>query len=65
MMKLITMIAGLALTAAMLAAAAPAQASGELPILKACLEKAKTAPDQKAAKNHCIWNHWQLMAATN
>ena len=39
-----------------------AAASGELPILKACLAKVSEAPDPEAARNQCFWNHWQLMA---
>ena len=63
MTKLTTKLAGVALTAAMLAAAVPSQASGELPILKACLAKAAQASDPQAARNHCLWEHWELMAA--
>lgn len=63
MMKNTTKIAAVLMTAGVLATAvAPAQASGQLPIFKACLVKAETAPDPKAAKNQCVWDHWDLMA---
>lgn len=65
MLKLTTKIAGAALAAAMLAATVPAHASGELPILKACLAKAAQASDPVAAKNHCLWEHWEMMAGYN
>ena len=66
MMKRTTKIAAIALTAAILTAAAlPAKASGQLPILKACLSEAEKAPDPKAARNQCIWNHWELMSEYN
>ncbi len=63
MMKLTTRIAGVALSAAMLATAVPAQASVSLDILNACLSEAEKASDPKAARNHCIWRHWEYMAA--
>jgi hypothetical protein len=63
MMKCSTKIAAVVSTAAVLAAAvAPAQASGQLPIFKACLAKAEKAPDPEAARNACYWNHNDLMA---
>jgi hypothetical protein len=63
MMKNTMKVAGLVMTAAILAAAvAPAHASGQLPIFKACLAKAETAPDPKAARDQCVWDHWDLMA---
>jgi hypothetical protein len=63
MMKNSTKIAAIVMTAALLATAAlPAQASGQLPILKACLAAAEKAPNPSAARNQCIWNHWELMA---
>ena len=67
MLKLTTKIAGVALTAAMLAVAVPAQAggAGALPKLKECLAKAAQASDPQAAKNHCPWDHWQKMASYN
>ena len=62
-MKYMTKLAAVAMTAAILAsAAAPAQASGQLPIFKACLAEAEKAPDPKIAKDQCIWEHWDLMA---
>lgn len=54
-------IAAIVMTTAVLAAA-PAQASGQLPIFKACLAKAEKAPDPRAARNQCVWDHWVLMA---
>lgn len=62
-MKTATKIAGIALTATLLGAAtSPAIASGQQPILRACLAEAKNAPDPQAARNQCIWHHWELMA---
>jgi hypothetical protein len=56
-------LVGIALTAAVLAtASAPAGASGQLPIFKACLAKAEKTPDPTAARNQCVWKHWELMA---
>ncbi len=56
-------MAGIVMTAAVLAAAVtPAQASGALPIYKACLAKAEKAPNPMAAKNQCVWDHWDRMA---
>ena len=56
-------IAAVAMTAALLATTiAPAQASGQLPIFKACLAEAEKASDPKAAKDRCVWDHWDLMA---
>lgn len=56
-------LAAIAITAAFLAAAAPtALASGQLPILKECLEMAEKAPDAASARNQCMWRHWELMA---
>ena len=60
MMKHCNRLAGLVILLG--AAAMPVQASGQLPILKACLAEAEKAPDPKAARNQCIWNHWELMA---
>lgn len=63
MIKNSTKIAGIVITGFILATAvAPAQASGQLPIFKACLAKAEKAPDPKAARNQCVWNHWDMMA---
>lgn len=63
MMKNATTFAGIVMAAALLATAVvPVQASGQLPILKACLAKAETAADPQAARNHCMWTHWELMA---
>ena len=63
MIKNSVKLAGIVIMAAVFATAvAPAQASGQLPILKACLEEAKKAPNPKDAKNHCIWTHWDLMS---
>ncbi len=63
MMKSSMNIAAAAMTAALLAATtAPAQASGQLPIFKACLAEAEKAPDPKIAKDQCVWDHWDLMA---
>lgn len=62
-MKRTTKIAVIALTTALLGATTiPAEASGQLPILRACLAEADKAPDPKAARDRCIWNHWELMA---
>jgi hypothetical protein len=62
-MKNVLKAAGIAMTTAILATAvAPAQASGELPIFKACLAKAETAKDPKEARDQCVWEHWDLMA---
>jgi hypothetical protein len=61
--KTTTKIAVTALAAALLTATTlPVNASGQLPILRACLAEAKNAPDSKAARNQCIWHHWELMA---
>ena len=63
MMKGTLKFAGVLMTAALLAGAfAPARASGELPIFKACLAKAETAQDPKLARDQCFWEHWDLMA---
>ena len=63
MMKNASKFAAVAMTAAILATAvAPAQASGQLPIFRACLAQAETAADPKAAKDQCFWDHWDLMA---
>ena len=63
MMRNSMKVAGIVVTAAVLATAvAPAQASGQLPILKACLAAVEKAPNPKDAKNQCIWTHWDLMA---
>ena len=63
MMKNSMKIAGIVMTAAVIAGvAAPVQASGQLPIFKACLAKAETAPDPKTAKDQCVWEHWDLMS---
>ena len=62
-MKNVLKIAGIAMTSAMLATAVtPVQASGELPIFKACLAAAKSANDPKEARDQCVWEHWDLMA---
>lgn len=56
-------IAGITLTTALLFGGfTQAQASGELPILKACLAKAAEAANPEAAKSQCMWEHWDLMA---
>ena len=66
MMRNSMKIAAAALTAAILATTmAPAQASGQLPIFKACLAEAEKAADPKAAKDQCVWDHWDLMAEYN
>ena len=63
MMKSSMNIAAVAITAALLAATtAPAHASGQLPIFKACLAEAEKAPDPKIAKDQCVWDHWDLMS---
>ena len=63
MMKNTMKFATIALTATVLASAAtPAAASGQLPIFKACLAQAEKASDPTAARNQCVWNHWDLMA---
>lgn len=63
MMKNTTKVSAILMTAAVLATAvAPVQASGQLPIYKACLAKAETASDRKAATDQCVWDHWDLMA---
>ena len=63
MMKTTLKVAGILMTTALLTGVfAPAQASGELPIFKACLAKAETASDKKTAIDQCVWNHWDLMA---
>jgi hypothetical protein len=66
MMRNSMKIAAAALSAALLATTmAPAQASGQLPIFKACLAEAEKAADPKAAKDQCVWDHWDLMAEYN
>ena len=65
MMKLMTKLAAVALTAAMLAIAAPAQASWKQEKFKECLAEAAQASDPQAAKNRCVWEHWQRMAGGN
>jgi hypothetical protein len=66
MVKSTIRVAGIVMTTAMLATAVTAaQASGELPIFKACLAKAETAKDPKAAKDQCVWEHWELMAESD
>ena len=63
MMSKAIRIVTIVMTAAILATAVvPAQASGQLPIFKACLAEAKKASDPEAAKNQCMWDHWDLMA---
>ena len=63
MMRYSMRIAAIVVTAAVLATAgAPARASGQLPIFKACLAKAEKAPDPETARNQCVWDHWDLMA---
>ncbi len=63
MLKTTMKITAIAMSAALLVATfSPAQASGQLPIFKACLAKAKNAPDPEAARNQCTWEHWNLMA---
>lgn len=66
MLKNSTKIAAMAMTAALLTTAfAPAQASGQLPIFKACLAEAEKAPDRKSAIDQCTWEHWEMMAEYN
>lgn len=66
MLKNTTNVAAIVMTGAILAVAiAPVQASGQLPIFKACLVKAETAQDPKAARDQCVWDHWDLMAEYN
>jgi hypothetical protein len=56
-------IATIVMTTAVLASTVtPARASGQLPIFKACLAKAGKAADQKAARDQCVWEHWDLMS---
>ncbi len=63
MMKDTMKFAAIVMTMAVLATAvAPAQASGQLPIFKACLAEAEKAQNPKAAKDQCVWDHWDLMA---
>ena len=63
MMKNTVKVAAIAMTVAILATAVtPAQASGQLPIYKACLAMAEKAQDPKAARNECTWDHWERMA---
>ena len=63
MMKVTMKFAAIVMTTAVLATAvAPARAAGQLPIFKACLAQAEKASDPKAARNQCVWNHWDLMA---
>jgi hypothetical protein len=63
MMKVTMTFAAIVMTTAVLATAvAPARASGQLPIFKACLAQAEKAPDPNAARNQCVWDHWDLMA---
>lgn len=62
MMKSATKVSAILMTAAALTMAmAPAQASGELPVYKACLAKAETASDRKSAEDQCMWDHWEMM----
>ena len=65
MMKLTTKFAAAGLTAAMLAVAVPVQASWKVEVLKECLAKAEQAANPQAAKNRCVWEHWQRMASYN
>jgi len=63
MMKLTMKFAAIVMTTAVLTAGvAPARASGQLPIFKACLAEAEKAPDPKSARDQCVWEHWDLMA---
>ncbi len=63
MMKVTMKFAAIVMATAVLATAvAPARASGQLPIFKACLAKAEQAPDRKIARDQCVWEHWDLMA---
>jgi hypothetical protein len=63
MMKNTMKFAAIAMTTAVLATAgAPVQASGQLPIFKACLAQAEKASDPKSARDQCVWDHWDLMA---
>lgn len=63
MMKVTMKFAAIVMTTAVLATAvAPARASGQLPIFKACLAQAEKASDPKAARDQCVWDHWDLMA---
>ena len=63
MMKRFNRIAAIATTTVLLTlTAVPVQASGQLPILKACLAEAEKASDPQAARNHCLWTHYELMA---
>ena len=52
----------LAAAVTMAALAAPVHASGEQPILQACLAKVPQAADPEQARNHCMWRHWSMMA---
>ena len=65
MMKLKPKLAAVALMAAMLATAVPAQASWKVEALNECLAKAAQASNPQAAKNRCVWEHWQRMAGGN
>ncbi len=63
MMKVTMKFDAIDLTSAVLATAvAPPRASGQLPIFKACLAQAEKASHPKAARNQCVWDHWDLMA---
>ena len=63
MLKRMTRIAAIALTATVLGAGmSQTRASGQLPILKECLARAEKAPDPRAARDQCMWQHWDLMA---
>jgi len=63
MMKVTIKIAAIAMTTAALATSVvPARASGQLPIFKACLAKADMAPNPQAARDQCVWEHWDLMS---
>lgn len=62
-MTSIQKLTGIAMATALLAVtAAPVQASGQQPIYQACLKEAATAPDPKAARDQCVWDHWERMA---
>jgi hypothetical protein len=63
MMKVTMKFAAIVMATAVLATAVvPARASGQLPIFKACLAQAEKASDPKAARDQCVWDHWDLMA---
>lgn len=53
---------GATMAALLLAAGAPAHASGQQPIYQACLAKAKSAANPEQARNQCVWDHWARMA---